>query len=129
MTPFLRWGVFAIIAVGALVFAYNASKDLAAKRPGHESAAVSAATTEPPAPMSATCEVEYSVAQRALEARANGDPVDRLLRMREISFQEDTMRRERLTQIARRWYEFAGEIDGPSLRNTVVAECGDVKPP
>jgi hypothetical protein len=118
MSPFLRWGLFAIVAIGALVLAYNASKDLAAAR------ARSPAAAAPGAPAAtAVCELELAVAERALEARANGDSLDRLLRVREITLEDDARRRERLASVARRWFVYERKLDPTDFRNVVMAEC------
>jgi hypothetical protein len=121
MSPFLRWGVFAIVAIGALVLAYNASKDLAAARARSPSAAPSVSPGVQPAPV--VCELELAVAERALEARANGDSLDRLLRAREITLEEDPRRRERLANVARRWFAYERQLDPTDFRNVVMAEC------
>jgi hypothetical protein len=154
VTVFLRWGVFGILAVAALVYAYNASKDLASRRAATPATAPTA-RAEPPsmqpgtdlvtspvtdtvgqpvatpaadtpqtnAPPDAACELEIVVAQRAIEARDAREPLDRLLRMREIAFEEDAARRERLTRVATRWFEHAGPIGPYSVRREAAAEC------
>ena len=131
MSVFLRWGVFGILSVAALLYAYNASKDLAKRRPppvvtvAPAETARSAETAQPAqtVPVSANCEVEVVVAQRAIEARDAGDPLDRLLRTREIAFEADEKRRERLTQVAKRWFGHAEPIGPFSLRRIAAAEC------
>jgi hypothetical protein len=122
MSPFLRWGLFAIVAIGALVLAYNSSKDLAAARARPPTAASPNASPDAQ-PVTAGCERELTVAERALEARANGDSLDRLLRAREISFEEDARRRERLAGVARRWFVYDRKLDPTDFRNVVMAEC------
>jgi hypothetical protein len=126
VSVFLRWGVFGILAVAALVYAYNASKDLASRRTSAPPPPVAAApVTESPTgvPADATCELEALVAQRAVEARDAREPLDRLLRMREIAFEEDVGRRERLTLVATRWFEHTGPIGPFSVRREAAAEC------
>ena len=126
MSVFLRWGVFGILSVAALLYAYNASKDLAKRRPPPAVAVAPAAESTQPAqamPVSGDCEVEVVVAQRAIEARDAGDPLDRLLRTREIAFEADEKRRERLTQVAKRWFGHAGAIGPFSVRREAAAEC------
>jgi hypothetical protein len=125
MSPFLRWGVFSLVVVGALIFAYNASKDLAAAR----ARAPAAAAPSEAQPTPATCDLEFAVAQRALEARANGDSLDRLLRVREIIVEEDAQRRERLASVARRWFTYERKLDPTDFRNVVMAECVAVSTP
>jgi hypothetical protein len=122
MSPFLRWGLFAIVAIGALVLAYNASKDIAATRARRPAAATPGALSGPQ-PVTAACELELAVAERALEARANGDSLDRLLRVREITLEEDARRRERLAAVARRWFAYERKLDPTDFRNVVMAEC------
>jgi hypothetical protein len=137
--------VFGILSVAALLYAFNASKDLAKRRPppavavapGPESAQPTPATPAAPAapattPVSAGCEVEVAVAQRAIEARDAGDPFDRLLRSREIAFEADEQRRERLSRVAKRWFDHSGAIGPFSVRREAAAECAaaaDVKTP
>ena len=119
---FLRWGIFGIIGFAALMYAYNASKRMAEKHSTREPPAAVAtdqretsATQAPepellaaPAPTTAPhCEAELVVAQLALEARRQGEPIDRLLRIQEIAFQEPP-RRQRLEQVATRWYQLEG---------------------
>lgn len=126
MSVFLRWGVFGILSFAALLYAYNASKDLAKRRPPPPVAVAPAAETAEQAqaiPVSANCEVEAVVAQRAIEARDAGDPLDRLLRTREIAFETDEKRRERLTQVAKRWFGHTEAIGPYSLRREAAAEC------
>jgi hypothetical protein len=122
MSPFLRWGLFSIVVIGALVLAYNASKDMAAARA--RAPAATASSTSPGAqPAPAACELELVVAERALDARANGDSLERLLRMREITVEEDAQRRERLSSVARRWFVYERKLDPTDFRNVVLAEC------
>lgn len=122
MSPFLRWGIFAIVAFAALWFVYNANKDVTDRQAPASPAATSAVTAQLP-PLSAVCQVELTIAQNARIARANGDPLDRLLRTQEISFEEDPARRERLSTIARHWFEMEGEVDPTMLRSAVTSEC------
>jgi hypothetical protein len=129
MSVFLRWGVFGILSVAGLLYAYNASKDLAKRRPPPAAAAAAAAPApdaRPPAQamrVSAICEVEVAIARRAIEARDAGDPIDRLLRTREIAFETDDKRRERLTQVARRWFAHPEAIGPYSVRRVAAVEC------
>jgi hypothetical protein len=128
MSVFLRWGIFGILAVAGLLYAYNASKDLAKRRTQPAAVAVPAqapetAQPDSPAPGNASCEIEATVAQRAIEARDAGDPLDRLLRTREIAFEVDEKRRERLTVVAKRWFAHAEAIGPFSVRRIATAEC------
>jgi hypothetical protein len=141
MSVFLRWGIFGILAVAALVYAYNASKSMAEKHEAQRAAASRAApaTSEPEpeaepepeskaeptpvAPAPPHCEAELVVAQRALEARRNGEPLDRLLRIQEIAWEEPT-RRQLLESVATRWYEIKGDEPSPeALRIAVISDC------
>ena len=124
MSVFLRWGIFGILGVAGLMYAYNASKQMAAKRAARVAPAA-VETAQPAAPMpevqaapapasaaAATnapphCEAELVVAQRALAARAEGQPLDRLLRIQEIAFQEP-VRRQRLEKVATFWFRHEG---------------------
>ena len=137
MSVFLRWGIFGILAVAALVYAYNASKSMADKRAAQPVVAVSdeplpdpepegevASAAAPEATPAPHCEAELVVAQRALEARRHGEPLDRLLRIREIAWQEPAARRLRLEKVAARWYELDGEEPMPeALSVAVTSDC------
>jgi hypothetical protein len=149
MTVFLRWGVFGIIAVAALLYAYNASKDLArihqstsAPVVGQEDSTAdevetaeseatagietaSVAEVEPQMPED--CEQERLVAERALKYRRDGEPLDRLLRIDVIAFQADDQRRQRLETVARQWYEREGrDPNAAALRGEVLRDCRKV---
>lgn len=150
MSVFLRWGIFGILAVAALVYAYNTSKRMAEKHSAQPAAAVSGevsdnqeSTQEPaaeaePEPAAATapasttaphCQAELVVAQRALEARREGLPLDRLLRIQEIAWQESAVRRQRLETVARRWYELEGDEPIPeALSIRVISDCEHFSP-
>jgi hypothetical protein len=136
MSVFLRWGIFGILGVAALLYAYNASKRMAEKRPAREAPAASAVAqpgleaAEPVAENSPSprCEAEFVVAQHALEARAQGEPLDRLLRIQEIAFQESP-RRERLEKVATDWYRLDGPAPAPgALSAAVISECNRLGP-
>ena len=147
MGVFLRWGVFGILAVAGLMYAYNASKKLAENRQAAKSEAVAAesateaeaaeaeAIDEPVAAIERRagipehCEVELFVAMRALDARRDGDPLDRLLRIQEIAFVDDAALRERRTQVATRWFSLEGEP--PPMQvviDEVVSDCRKFRP-
>src|SRR3954452_16459106 len=124
MSVFLRWGVFGILGLAALLYAYNASKKLAAAHVGKphaaavepgtpveeesaqqaESAAPATPVAGPQAATPAHCETELVVAQRTLELKKAGEPLDRVLRMQEIAWEEAPAQRERLEKVATRWY-------------------------
>jgi len=140
MSVFLRWGIFGILTVAAMLYAYNASKSMAARRSTRETPAVAATDqretsvtsapepeSEPasaPVPTTAPhCQDELLVAQRALEARRQAEPIDRLLRIQEIAFQEPP-RRQRLEEVATRWYQLEGEEPIPeALSIAVISDC------
>jgi hypothetical protein len=136
---FLRWGILGILSVAALVYAYNASKRLAASHE-RKPAVIAAAATEtevvaepaaepaPEEPLSPHCEVELLVARRAVDLRRQSEPLDRVLRMQEIAWQEPAERRERLELVATRWYERAEPVSAEALRETVVNDCESVAP-
>ena len=145
MSVFLRWGVFGILAVAGLMYAYNASKQLGTKRAARVSSAA-VETAQPaerrseaqtvPAPAPATpatkasphCEAELVVAQRALAARAEGQPLDRLLRIQEIAFQEP-VRRQHLETVATFWFNHEGPDPLPeALRAGVISDCVKTNP-
>lgn len=145
MSVFLRWGVFGIVGVAALIYAYNASKRLAENHavrtptqqsPAPESSAPeSSATASRPRPvmpatdgLSPQCRLELEVAHLARVAHEDGEPLDRLLRMQKIAWQDDPKVRERLTQVARRWYVRTDTPDPQRMRDEVVFDCASVKP-
>jgi hypothetical protein len=141
MSVFLRWGIFGILGVAGLLYAYNASKRLAEVHAGKAPtvAAEAASQTEPevPAdepvadvapvePASAAppyCEAELVVAQRALDMKKQGEPLDRVLRMQEIAWQEAPQRRQRLEKVATRWYGYEGSFQPEALRIAVISDC------
>jgi hypothetical protein len=136
MSVFLRWGIFGILAVAALLYAYNASKRMATRQaeqapPVAEPAAapdeeenVPEPPAEPRSVVAAHCEVELIVARRALLARRQNEPVDRVLRMQEIAWQEPLARRQRLEKVATAWYGLEGDEPGPeALRVAVISDC------
>jgi hypothetical protein len=137
MSVFFRWGVFGILGIAALVYSYNASKHMAEKRAARQAPAASVAAQPAPAagePVSEggspspRCTAELVVAQRALEARAQGEPLDRLLRIQEIAFQESP-RRERLEKLATDWYRLEGPAPAPgALGAAVISECNRLGP-
>jgi hypothetical protein len=128
-----------------LLYAYNASKRIAEKHAaqpvsvvqersaseppastGADSAPVSAAPARSTTPL---CEAELVVAQRALDARRGGEPLDRLLRIQEIAWQEPVARRQRLEKVATRWYEYEGEAPEPeALSVAVISDCVKFSP-
>ncbi len=127
MSVFLRWGVFGILGVAALLYAYNASKRLAEAHAARPSPVASAAPAEShttaatPAP--ARCEEELTVAERAIDMRRHGDPLDRVLRIQEIAWQESAPRRARLEQVATQWFDREGDMAPSALRAVVVNDC------
>ena len=141
MSVFLRWGIFGIIGVAALMYAYNASKRMA-ERHSRERPAVAAEPRETagapsppeagPAPVPTAaphCEAEVVVAQRAIDARREGVPLDRLLRIQEIAWQEPVARRLRLEEVATRWYQRDGDEPVPeALRIYVISDCVHFSP-
>jgi hypothetical protein len=140
MGVFLRWGVFGILAVAALMYAYNASKRLAESRPAAGPKVVSvapfpapdaagSAPEDPAVPAPAHCEKEMEIALIALQARRERDPLDRLLRKQAIAFETDPVRRARLEKVATYWYSLQG--DEPMLdevRASVIANCRRFSP-
>jgi len=143
MSVFLRWGIFGILGFAGLMYAYNASKQMAANRAAR-AAPAAVETVQPaepvpqlhsePAPASPAtnapphCEAELAVAQRALAARAEGQPLDRLLRIQEIAFQEPA-RRLRLEKVATNWFQHEGPAPSPeALRQEVITDCVRTSP-
>jgi hypothetical protein len=156
MSVFLRWGVFGILGVAALLYAYNASKRLAE---AHAAKSAPVAATEPetdateeagdvaaepetaaevqsppqsaPAPVpaaSADCEAELVVAQRAIDLRKEGAPLDRAMRMQEIAWESSPERRQRLEQVATRWFGYEGDFRPEALRIAVINDCARAAP-
>lgn len=144
MGVFLRWGILGILSVAALLYAYNASKRMAER---HERQSVSAPTAReeadeaedadesgalpdsaPARALSPHCEVEMLVARRAMEMRRQDAPLDRVLRMQEIAWQEPAARRERLAQVATQWYGHEGPLSADELRTAVVSDCDQSAP-
>jgi len=147
MSVFLRWGVFGILGVAGLLYAYNASKRLAeshATRTAPVSAPATVApasqapppaelpTQEPAKPtvardsthaVPAQCEAELVVAQRAIDMRKQGAPLDRVLRIQEIAWQESPERRARLEKVATRWFNYEGDFRPETLRIAVLNDC------
>ncbi len=141
MGVFLRWGIFGILSVAAIWYAYNASKSLSERRPppapkvvsqdegavdDAETAEADEEETEPdPGPvLPEVCEEERVVAERALKMRRDGEPLDRLLRIDRIAFQSNTQRRERLEAVARQWFGRQGrDPDAAALRDEVLRDC------
>ena len=149
MSVFLRWGIFGILGVAALLYAYNASKRMAERHAQQAPPAVQA--TQRPAPAAddppdraeavvqappverapaapAHCETELGIAQRAIEARKNGEPLDRLLRTQEIAFEASPPRRTRLENVATRYFNYAGEFQPEALRIAVISDCVQSSP-
>jgi hypothetical protein len=146
---FLRWGIFGIIAVAALIYAYNALGHLADRRKTLPAAAVApvartsneqpvarTSNEQPPAvdpvqtapaadadAISPRCAVELDIARRSAESRSIGEPLDRVLRIQEIAWQKDEKLRARYAQIATRWYDEPGPLDAGRLRRDVLADC------
>ena len=142
MSVFLRWGIFGILGVAALIYAYNASKRMAEARSVRGAPASAATAVRPesvresvpqaaPAPeqdLDPRCQAELEVARRALEARRQGEPIDRLLRIQEIAFQEQA-RRARLESVATRWYQLADTEPTPqALSAAVIQDCERFSP-
>jgi hypothetical protein len=153
VSVFLRWGIFGILGVAALVYAYNASKRMAETHAAQSvapalsapAAPTSAAALPPPPPAAAPivgaaddshrappaqahCEAELIVAQRAIDMRKQGAPLDRLLRIQEIAWQEPLARRQRLEKVATRWYSYEGEFLPAALRIAVISDCVQSSP-
>jgi len=138
VSVFLRWGVFGILGVAALLYAYNASKRLAEAHTARPATAAAVAEpakdhdaalrVSPPAvaetpPAPARCEEELAVVQRAIDMRRHGDPLDRVMRIQEIAWQESAARRARLEQVATQWFNREGDIAPSTLRAVVVNDC------
>jgi hypothetical protein len=147
VSVFLRWGVLGILSVAALLYVYNASKRVAEVRgqsatgmtapaataaadagQAGEAAEPAGAPAESVAELSPHCEVELLIARRALDLRRQDTPLDRVLRMQEIAWQEPAARRERLEQVATRWYGQETPIGAAELKAAVVSDCEQSAP-
>ena len=156
MSVFLRWGVFGILGVAALLYAYNASKRMAeaqSRKPAVSAPAEQAQTesesesdetlvetveeedepevaapAEPARAAPAHCEAELVVAQRALDMKRQGEPLDRVLRIQEIAWEEAPRRRQRLEKVATRWYGYEGNFAPGALRIAVISDCQQSEP-
>ena len=121
------------------MYAYNASKQLAEKQRcardargeyGRAADRQRRAQREPAdrirrcRPRRRTARSSSLVAQRALEARAQGEPLDRLLRIQEIAFQEPPRGVRGSKRWRRDWYRLEGEEPIPeALRIAVISDC------
>jgi hypothetical protein len=142
VSVFLRWGIFGILGVAALLYAYNASKRLAERHAQNPAAVVqpaaASAPDDPPAarpepaverppaasaPAPAHCEAELAIARRAIDARKSGEPLDRVLRMQEIAFESTPARRARLERVATRYFNYESEFQPDALRIAVISDC------
>jgi len=149
MSVFLRWGIFGILGVAALLYAYNASKRLAERHAQNPPAVVqpvaasAPAADDPPAAepepavahapaasasAPAHCEAELAIARRAIDARKRGEPLDRVLRMQEIAFESAPARRARLERVATRYFNYESEFQPEALRIAVISDCMQSSP-
>ena len=150
MSVFLRWGIFGILGAAALLYAYNASKHFAqshaakpkvaamkpvgagadeqSAEPLEPAESSEPAAAEPPASAPAHCETELLVARRAIDLKKDGEPLDRVLRMQEIAWEEAPARRERLEKVATRWYGYEGSFQPDALRIAVISDCQQSAP-
>jgi hypothetical protein len=150
VSVFLRWGIFGILGVAALLYAYNASKRMAERHaqqppaaqlvqstapaaersvaPAEEPVATPAPPPEQAPPAPAHCEAELAVARKAIEAGKAGDPLDRLLRIQEIAFEESAPRRARLEKVATRYFNYEGGFQPEALRIAVISDCVQASP-
>jgi hypothetical protein len=121
MSVFLRWGVFGILAVAALVYSYNANKKGAEVRAARAQAAAPVNEAAANAPASPECEKEYAVVTLALAARNDNEPLDRLLRRSEIAWESAPMMKERLTNLAIHWYQ--RPVIPENVRAAAISDC------
>jgi len=135
MGVFLRWGVFGILSVAALVYAYNAGKRMAEHPPKQplstlsppaDSGDTAAAEPEPENldELSPRCRSELLAARRAVQGRKDGEPLDRVLRTQEVAFESNESQRRRLERIATDWFwrENVNPWD-PELRSEILRRC------
>jgi hypothetical protein len=55
--------------------------------------------------------------------RKEGAPLDRVLRIQEIAWQEPPARRQRLETVAARWFSYEGDFVPEALRIAVISDC------
>jgi hypothetical protein len=111
MGVFLRWGVFGILAIAALMYAYHANRRMAEQR-------------APAAEIPETCAAEIEIAQLAVDAASKGERLHEVLQSAVIADEEDEELRERLESVAADWYTYDGEeLDKRELRRAVLEEC------
>ncbi len=115
MTVFLRWGVFALLTIAALIYAYRVnerSSDITARLEAQrvQSARLPAAEggSATPPPLPADCAGELRAVEAAAASAARGEPLDRVLRRREIAFETDPAEKARLTLAANRGFAAPG---------------------
>jgi len=142
MSVFLRWGIFGILGFAGLMYAYNASKQMAQRRQSQPVPVASADAKAIPGTgagadtpesgneaVTPACAEELQVAESAMKARHDNEPLDRLLRNQTIAFQSDPKRRERLETVARKWFGWAGAEPGAAtLREAVLRDCWKFSP-
>ena len=68
------------------------------------------------------------VAQRAIDLRKEGAPLDRALRIQEIAWETSPQRRQRLEQVATRWFGYEGDFRPEALRIAVINDCEQANP-
>ncbi len=139
MTVFLRWGVFGLLAISALIYAYRvnersddirlqleqrAEQRRAAERELREAARRDVEFSDKPAiaSLSSACEEAVQVAVDAAAAAKAGQPLDRVLRQERIAWQDEPVRKQRLAVAARLGYSLHGQ-DGAAIRRAVADEC------
>jgi hypothetical protein len=111
MGVFLRWGLFGILIIAALLYAYHANRRLAQQR-------------APPAEIPEICAAEIEIAQLAVDAASEGEKLHQVLQSPLIAEEEDERLRERFESVAAYWYTYDGEqLEKRELRRVVLDEC------
>lgn len=111
MGVFLRWGLFGILIIAALMYAYNANRRLAQQR-------------APAAEIPEICAAEIEIAQLAVAAAAEGEKLHEVLQSPLVADKEDEELRDRLESVAAYWYTYDGEeLEKRELRRVVLDEC------
>jgi hypothetical protein len=125
MTVFLRWGVFALLATAALIYAYRVNErsgDIAARLDAQRANATLPSTANPSpenadatsgkatpkariAPLDAACRPVLRAVQLGVEGAARGEPLDRVLRHSDIAFEADERQQRQLAAAATRAYQ------------------------
>ncbi|HPF25354.1 MAG TPA: hypothetical protein P5528_13520 [Steroidobacteraceae bacterium] len=138
MTVFLRWGVFGLLAISALIYAYRVNErsddirtrlEERADEQRRKDARSLPAPVDPAAAVlpenvadSAKCAEAVQLALDAAAAARAGEPLDRVLRQARIAWQEDQVRKAELATAAELGYSLA-DTPPEDIRGVVIEGC------